>query len=54
MTTTDVAKYQEHIQNLHNALTSNLTLINELTPEKLRIIIESYENLLKQVLDIED
>jgi len=52
MTTPD--KYQEHIQNLNEAVTSNLPLIDGLSTEKLKAIIEAYENLLKKVLDIED
>lgn len=54
MTTADVSKYQEHIRCLNEALTSNLPLIDGLSAEKLRAIIEVYENLLKKVLDIED
>jgi len=52
MTTTD--NYQQYIRNLNEAVTSNLLLINGLSAEKLRAIIEAYEKLLKKVLDIED
>jgi len=54
MTTVDVSKYQEHIRCLNDAVTSNLSLLDELGTEKLRAIIEAYENLLKKILDIED
>lgn len=50
----DVSKYQEHVRSLNDALTSNLILIDGLSAEKLRAIIEAYENLLKKVLDIDD
>jgi hypothetical protein len=52
MTTTD--NYQEHIQNLNEAVTSNLPLIDGLNSDKQRAVVEAYENLLKKILDIED
>jgi hypothetical protein len=54
MTTVEVSKYQEHIRCLNDAVTSNLSLLDGLTAEKLTAIIEIYENLLKKVLDIDD
>jgi hypothetical protein len=45
--------YVEHIKELHNAAFILLDDLDKLEREKLRRIITQYENLIKNLLDIE-